>query len=93
MGIRGQVLILLGARAALLAVYLTVMNIQSRTSPMILMVLIISGFLEIIANTSFFKSKIIEKPRKENQDKSEKPAEKPKLEELVIEEDTKGKEE
>lgn len=56
-------------------------------------ILIISGFLEIIANTSFFKSKIIEEPRKENQDKSEKPAEKPKLEELVIEEDTKGKEE
>ncbi len=56
-------------------------------------ILIISGFLEIIANTSFFKSKIIEKPRKELKDKSEKPAEKPKLEELVIEEDTKGKEE
>jgi len=57
------------------------------------LILVVSGFLEIIANTSFFESKIVEKPRKENQDKSEKPAEKPKLEELVIEEDTKGKEE
>lgn len=56
-------------------------------------ILIISGILETIANTSFFKSKIIEKPRKETKNKSEKPDEKLKLEELVIEEDTKGKEE
>ncbi|UCF12316.1 MAG: Vps62-related protein [Thermoplasmatales archaeon] len=55
-------------------------------------ILIISGLLEFNANTSFFESKIIEKKRKEIKDKSEKPEEKPKLEELVTEEDKKRKE-
>jgi uncharacterized transporter YbjL len=56
-------------------------------------ILIISGLLEFNANASFFESKIIEKPRKETKEKSKKPDEKPKLEELVTEEDKKGKEE
>jgi len=57
------------------------------------LILAISGFLETIADTSFFKSKIIEKPRKENQDKSEKSAEESRSNELMVEEATEEKEE
>ena len=57
------------------------------------LILVVSGFLEIIANTSFFESKIVEKPRKEIKDKSEKSAEESRSDELMVEEATEEKEE